>query len=209
MQYVSVPGYPYPVAVSPPGVSWRFDPTKIDTSSGEPIVRTVDGYWVWGRGCTQPGGGLVPAWGFVRTSSVPAGTGATPAGLPAGLGASSSSSAVPVVLLGGLAVAVVGVLLYAAKERTRTVEDEAHDYFPEPFGHAPASRILAYKAAAARCFYTELREEHSPSQAAGIVQRALKASRGWLTGLARRGATIDAGCSLLRSYAPARYSLPA
>ena len=31
----------------------------------EPTVVTEDGYWVWGRGCTQPGGGIVPGWGFV------------------------------------------------------------------------------------------------------------------------------------------------
>ena len=23
------------------------------------------GYWVYGRGCTEPGGGIVPSWGFV------------------------------------------------------------------------------------------------------------------------------------------------
>ena len=39
----------------------------VDVSSGEPIVHTNDGYWVWGRGCTEPGGGIAPAWGFVRT----------------------------------------------------------------------------------------------------------------------------------------------
>ena len=41
-------------------------------------MRTSDGYWVWGRGCTQPGGGIVPAWGFVKVDVVPAGVGAAP-----------------------------------------------------------------------------------------------------------------------------------
>ena len=40
---------------------------QVDISTGEPIVRTRDGYWVYGRGCTQPGGGIAPAWGFVPT----------------------------------------------------------------------------------------------------------------------------------------------
>jgi hypothetical protein len=35
----------------------------------EPIVLTKDGYWVYGRGCTQPGGGIVPGWGFVANGS--------------------------------------------------------------------------------------------------------------------------------------------
>jgi hypothetical protein len=66
VEYIRVAGYPYPIASGPSGVSWKFDPAAIDTSSGEPIVRTADGYWVWGRGCTQPGGGIMPAWGFVK-----------------------------------------------------------------------------------------------------------------------------------------------
>ena len=42
-------------------------PAAVATSgfSGEPIVRAPGGYWVWGRGCMEPGGGIVPAWGFV------------------------------------------------------------------------------------------------------------------------------------------------
>jgi len=64
-EYIRIPGYAYPIASAPSGVSWKFDPSHIDTSSGEPIVRTPDGYWVWGRGCTQPGGGIMPSWGFV------------------------------------------------------------------------------------------------------------------------------------------------
>jgi hypothetical protein len=31
----------------------------------ERIVPTGNGYWVYGRGCTEPGGGIIPAWGFV------------------------------------------------------------------------------------------------------------------------------------------------
>lgn len=31
----------------------------------EHIVPTDNGYWVYGRGCTEPGGGIVPAWGYV------------------------------------------------------------------------------------------------------------------------------------------------
>lgn len=36
--------------------------------AGEPYQPTIPvngGYWVYGRGCTQPGGGIVPGWGFV------------------------------------------------------------------------------------------------------------------------------------------------
>lgn len=62
-----LPGYDWPIKAGPSGVRWTFDPRDVDVSSGEPIVRTVDGYWVWGRGCTQPGGGIMPAWGFVGT----------------------------------------------------------------------------------------------------------------------------------------------
>ena len=29
------------------------------------IIHTANGYWVYGRGCTEPGGGIVPGWGFV------------------------------------------------------------------------------------------------------------------------------------------------
>src|SRR5580658_5603113 len=60
------PGYDWPIAAGPSGANWTFDPRDVDVSSGEPIVRTANGYWVWGRGCTQPGGGIAPAWGFVR-----------------------------------------------------------------------------------------------------------------------------------------------
>jgi len=62
---ITVSGYPYPIAAGPSDEPWHFDPSAIDTSSGEPIVRTKNGYWVWGRGCTQPGGGIVPHWGFI------------------------------------------------------------------------------------------------------------------------------------------------
>jgi hypothetical protein len=62
-----LPGYDWPVQAGPSGANWTFDPRDVDVSSGEPIVRTANGYWVWGRGCTQPGGGIAPAWGFVRT----------------------------------------------------------------------------------------------------------------------------------------------
>jgi len=65
-RYLTVPGYPFPIGAAPLGASWTFHPSQIDLSTGEPIVRTPDGYWVWGRGCTQPGGGIAPAWGFVR-----------------------------------------------------------------------------------------------------------------------------------------------
>jgi hypothetical protein len=65
-EYILLPGYKWPVKTGPSGVAWAFHPRDIDVSSGEPIVRTADGYWVWGRGCTQPGGGIAPAWGFVR-----------------------------------------------------------------------------------------------------------------------------------------------
>jgi len=63
---LTLPGYDWPIEAGPSGASWTFDPRDIDVSSGEPIVRTANGYWVWGRGCTQPGGGIAPAWGFVR-----------------------------------------------------------------------------------------------------------------------------------------------
>jgi hypothetical protein len=66
--YIRVSGYRWPIKAGPEGVDWVFDPAHIDTSSGEPIVRIPSGYWVWGRGCTQPGGGIAPAWGFVRSS---------------------------------------------------------------------------------------------------------------------------------------------
>lgn len=66
-EYITVPGYGWPIAAGPSGVDWKFDPRYIDTSTGEPIVQTTNGYWVWGRGCTSPGGGIMPAWGFVRT----------------------------------------------------------------------------------------------------------------------------------------------
>jgi hypothetical protein len=62
-----LPGYNWPIAAGPSGVDWKFDPKDVDMSTGEPIVRTREGYWVWGRGCTQPGGGIMPHWGFVRT----------------------------------------------------------------------------------------------------------------------------------------------
>jgi hypothetical protein len=65
--HILLPGYRWPIKAGPSGVDWTFDPRDIDLSSGEPIVRTSDGYWVWGRGCTEPGGGIMPAWGFVRT----------------------------------------------------------------------------------------------------------------------------------------------
>jgi hypothetical protein len=58
-EYIRIPGYDYPIAK-------KFDPCLIDVSSGEPIVQTNGGYWVWGRGCTQPGGGIVPSWSFVK-----------------------------------------------------------------------------------------------------------------------------------------------
>ena len=64
--HILLAGYRWPIKAGPSGVDWTFDPRDIDLSSGEPIVRTADGYWVWGRGCTEPGGGIMPAWGFVR-----------------------------------------------------------------------------------------------------------------------------------------------
>ena len=35
----------------------------------ERIVPTYGGYWVYGRGCTEPGGGIIPSWGFVPSRS--------------------------------------------------------------------------------------------------------------------------------------------
>jgi hypothetical protein len=67
--YIQLPGYRYPIEA-------RFSPSQIDLSTGEPIVRARDGYWVWGRGCTQPGGGIMPSWGFVKNGSTN-GVGAT------------------------------------------------------------------------------------------------------------------------------------
>lgn len=67
--YITVPGYDWPIKAGPTGVHWVFDPKQIDVSSGEPIVRLSDGYWVYGRSCMQPGGGMVPAWGFVESSA--------------------------------------------------------------------------------------------------------------------------------------------
>lgn len=32
---------------------------------GEMRMAAPGGYWVYGRGCTEPGGGIAPAWGFV------------------------------------------------------------------------------------------------------------------------------------------------
>lgn len=66
---ITLPGYEWPIKARPFGVDWSFDPKDIDMSTGEPIVQTADGYWVWGRGCTQPGGGIMPNWGFVRSQS--------------------------------------------------------------------------------------------------------------------------------------------
>jgi hypothetical protein len=65
-EYVSLPGYEYPIGVPPSGT---FDLKDVDLSTGEPIVRRPGGYWVWGRGCTQPGGGIMPHWGFVKTDA--------------------------------------------------------------------------------------------------------------------------------------------
>jgi hypothetical protein len=198
--YISVPGYPYPIAA-------KFAPTEIDVSSGEPIVRRPDGYWVWGRGCTQPGGGIVPAWGFVRNTT---GAGAV---LPlrkltTGVGATTtSSSIVPGLIAGGaVLVAVAAVIALATRDRQKTVEDEAMDAFPPPYGRAntPARKILAYKASAARCFYRELRDNYTPDEAKNIVQRAIRKDRGWL---ARAGASVGDGCAQLRSHTPMIYGL--
>ena len=46
----------------PPSFKMRYDGTHY-----EPIVPADGGYWVWGRGCTEPGGGIVPSWGFVSS----------------------------------------------------------------------------------------------------------------------------------------------
>jgi hypothetical protein len=67
---ITIAGYPYPILAGPSGQAWEFDLNDIDTSSGDPIVRTRNGYWVYGRGCTEPGGGIVPGWGFVRTAPI-------------------------------------------------------------------------------------------------------------------------------------------
>jgi len=40
-------------------------PPLFGQPAGQPTVPTADGYWVYGRGCTEPGGGIVPGWGFV------------------------------------------------------------------------------------------------------------------------------------------------
>ena len=50
---ITLPGYEWPIKARPFGVDWSFNPKDIDMSTGEPIVQTADGYWVWGRGCTQ------------------------------------------------------------------------------------------------------------------------------------------------------------
>jgi hypothetical protein len=203
-EYIRVPGYAYPIGK-------RFDPSLIDVSSGEPIVRTKDGFWVWGRGCTQPGGGIVPAWGFVRESG--AGASQTGAGAsPPGLGASNSSqSIVPALIIGGAVLAgLVAVVALGTRERKKTVDEEAHDLFPPPHGRAgtraPAGRrAVAFRAAAGRCFYKELRQDHSPDVAARIAQTAVRREHGWLTGLSRAGATPSEGCTLLRRHAPHIY----
>ena len=195
--YISVPGYPYPIGA-------KFSPSEIDTSSGEPIVRKAGGYWVWGRGCTQPGGGIMPAWGFVRTT-----TGAGSFSQPArtGVGATSSSSGVvPSVLIGGaILVGLAAVVALATRDRNKALDDEAVDVFPPPHGRntrAPRGRkAQAYQAAAGRCFYKELRAEHTPTDAARIARQAVRKEHSWLVGLSRTGASVDAGCGLLRRHA--------
>ena len=205
-KYITIPGYAWPIEA-------KFSPSQIDTSSGEPVVHTDGGYWVWGRGCTQPGGGIVPAWGFVRTGT---GAGAAPPPTPAppGLGATtSSSSALPAILAGGaILVGLVAVIALATRDRKKTVDDEAHRLFPSPHGRAdtlatPGRRALAFKAAAGRCFYKELRQDHSHDDAARIAKHAVKREHGWLTGLSRTGAHPSAGCAVLRQHAPMSYRM--
>jgi hypothetical protein len=122
-----------------------------------------------------------------------------------GVGAtSSSSSIIPWLVLGGVLVAGVAVLAVGAAGHSRTVEDEADELFPPPYGRdpTPGQRALAYRAAVGRCYYSELRQEHPPDEAERIAKAALRKDRGWLAGLARRGASVSAGCSHLKAGAP-------
>jgi hypothetical protein len=128
-----------------------------------------------------------------------------------GVGATTtSSSIVPGLIAGGaVLVAVAAVIALATRDRQKTVEDEAMDAFPPPYGRAntPARKILAYKASAARCFYRELRDNYTPDESKSIVQRAIRKDRGWLGGLARAGASVSDGCAQLRSHTPMIYGL--
>jgi hypothetical protein len=201
---IVIPGYPYPIGK-------KFDPGVIDVSSGEPIVRVPGGYWVWGRGCTQPGGGIVPAWGFVPNKSQPAGTGS----LPVGVGATSpTSNAVPALVIGGAILAgLVGVLLLASRDRAKSVDEEAEELFPSPgvpTGRLPRGRkALNYGRAAARCFYRELRDSYAPEDAARIARRAFNAERGRLSSMSHVGRSVADGCALLREYYRPRVYAPA
>jgi hypothetical protein len=126
-----------------------------------------------------------------------------------GVGATSnSSSIVPWLVLGGVLVAGVAVLAVGAAGHARTVDDEANDLFPPPYGRdpTPGQRALTYRAAVGRCYYSELRQEHSPEDAERITKAALRRDRGWLAGLARRGATVSAGCSHLKAGKPATFA---
>jgi hypothetical protein len=122
-----------------------------------------------------------------------------------GLGATgTSSNLLPWLVIGGVVVAGVAVFALGTAGHARTVDDEANDLFPKPYGRdpTPGNRALAYQASVGRCYYKELRQEHSPQDAARIAKAAVKRDRAWLTGLAKRGASTQTACARLRAGAP-------
>lgn len=119
-----------------------------------------------------------------------------------------SSSATPWLVLGGVAVAGVAIFALASKDHAKTVDQEAQDAFPSPYGRdpSPGQRALKYKASVARRFYRELRQQHSPDDAERITRIAMRREGGWLNGMARRGASVNAGATQLRAHAPTVYA---
>ena len=118
-----------------------------------------------------------------------------------------SSSTTPWLVLGGVAVLGVAAFAVASSGHAKTVDQEAKDAFPSPHGRdpSPGQRALAYKASVARRFYRELRREHSPDDAERITKVAMRREGGWLNGMARRGASVNAGTTQLRAHAPMVY----
>jgi hypothetical protein len=50
---------------------WWWSIGRLNGAPYQPTVEVPGGYWVWGRGCTEPGGGIQPAWGFVKNGTNP------------------------------------------------------------------------------------------------------------------------------------------
>jgi hypothetical protein len=130
-----------------------------------------------------------------------------------GLGATPTSSKVPILLAGLAVLAGIGIAIsMASKAHKETVEEEAETFFPGPRGQSGGRghRALAYRASVSRCFYRELRRDHGydVQQAVRLTERAAYRERTGLTSMSHTGKTVTTGCSLLRRHAPRIYTQP-